>query len=172
MNYRTVARRQWPNAAWILGKGPYALTATCTVTTVSLHPTRAEAHTAKARLDRTGCGHACQRNHHITNLAEHRNPEGRHHTCPTCGAQPGQPCRTATGNTISHAHVARRNTNTTGPALTRTGQPSRRHKYTPDRKPYNVPCPTCGAPTGHRCKTPTGRSTDPHGARHRQAGTR
>jgi hypothetical protein len=66
--YVAVARRKWPAAEWIIGDGHYASVARCDVTTVMLFPTPAEAGRAKALIDRTGCGHACRREHEIADL--------------------------------------------------------------------------------------------------------
>ena len=66
--YIAVARRRWPAAEWIIGEGHYASVAHCGTVTVMLFATPAEAGRAKALIDRTGCGHACRRDHEITDL--------------------------------------------------------------------------------------------------------
>ena len=68
--YVAVTRRRWPAAEWIIGDGRYASVARCGTTTVMLFATPAEAERAKALIDRTGCGHACRRDHEITDLDE------------------------------------------------------------------------------------------------------
>lgn len=66
--YLAIARRRWPAAEWIIGDGHYASVARCGTVTVMLFATPAEAGRAKALIDRTGCGHACRRDHEITDL--------------------------------------------------------------------------------------------------------
>lgn len=66
--YLAVARRRWPAAEWIIGDGHYASVARCGTVTVMLFANPAEAERAKTLIDRTGCGHACRRDHDITDL--------------------------------------------------------------------------------------------------------
>jgi hypothetical protein len=66
--YIAVARRRWPAAEWIIGEGHYASVARCGTITVMLFATPAEAERAKALIDHTRCGHACSRDHEITDL--------------------------------------------------------------------------------------------------------
>ena len=68
--YRTLAKCIWPRAAWIAGRGPFALLAHCSVLTVTLHETLESALAAKNVIDRTACGHACHRAHKIVRLDE------------------------------------------------------------------------------------------------------
>jgi hypothetical protein len=66
--YNTLARCAWKRAEWVDGEGPYALLADCRVLTVTLHPTYESAAKAKARIDGSGCGSSCRRNHEIIRL--------------------------------------------------------------------------------------------------------
>ncbi len=75
--YVAVARRRWPAAEWIIGDGHYASIACCGTVTVMLFATPAEAERAKALIDRTGCGHACRRDHEITDLDDTQPPTRR-----------------------------------------------------------------------------------------------
>lgn len=65
---RRVAGRHWPDAAWIVGTGRYAVVAYCGVTTVTLHAAVDAALAAVEAIDRTGCGHACHRAHVVIDL--------------------------------------------------------------------------------------------------------
>lgn len=65
------ARRRWPHAEWIIGSGKWASVASCDVLTVMLFATEAEADTSRAFIDRTGCGHACIRDHDVIALEIH-----------------------------------------------------------------------------------------------------
>jgi len=79
--YVTIARRRWPNAAWIIGEGPYASVSSChhypdhewdepcSCVTVMLFEDHAEAAEAKAFIDKLACGGCCTRDHKIVNLA-------------------------------------------------------------------------------------------------------
>jgi hypothetical protein len=69
-SHRTAARRRWPNAAWILGSGPFASVARCGVLTVMLHDTEADAIRALKLINGDACGHACYRDHALVNLED------------------------------------------------------------------------------------------------------
>ena len=62
------ARKRWPKAEWICGRGRYALLAHCWVLTVSLHETRAAAEKQKEWIDKGGCGGCCSKRHEIVEL--------------------------------------------------------------------------------------------------------
>ena len=54
-----------PDAVWIRGEGDTALIAWCRTPSVTLHPDVETARHHKARIDRQGCGGACDRRHEI-----------------------------------------------------------------------------------------------------------
>jgi hypothetical protein len=69
-SWRAEAKRRWGNkAAWIQGKGQFALLAWCRVLTVTLWSTKAEAEVQKMEIDRTACGGLCTGNHEIIDLS-------------------------------------------------------------------------------------------------------
>jgi hypothetical protein len=54
------ARKRWPKAIWIIGRGEYASVSHChPERTVMLCETRMEAEIARAVIDSTGCGGRC-----------------------------------------------------------------------------------------------------------------
>jgi hypothetical protein len=57
-----------PRAAWVMGEGEYASIAWCHTPTVILWDTLAEAESAKAMIDSTGCGGRCYRRHEIVRV--------------------------------------------------------------------------------------------------------
>lgn len=67
------ARKRWPKAVWIDGRGSYASLAHCNGTTVNLFETLAEAKQAKHFVDAFGCGRGCHMRHEIVDLEEGRN---------------------------------------------------------------------------------------------------
>lgn len=72
--YRTLAECRWPRAAWVAGKGPFALVAFCDVPTVTLHETRESALASKRTIDDSACGGRCYRAHRIFDLSEGVEP--------------------------------------------------------------------------------------------------
>jgi hypothetical protein len=67
----TTARCIWRYAAWIAGRGPWAVVCRCGVTTVTLWPDLAHAVEALRAVSYTGCGHNCSaigRGHQIVYL--------------------------------------------------------------------------------------------------------
>jgi hypothetical protein len=66
--YRAFANCVWPRAEWILGEGPFALLAHCSVLTVTLHTTLESAENDKRMIDGGACGHACHGDHEIIEL--------------------------------------------------------------------------------------------------------
>lgn len=82
-----------------------------------------------------------------------RSLEERRHKCPTCGAEPGHACRRPQG--VSRTHAAR---------LELAGLEPLPPGWHPDKEPISdygpsiraVPCPTCGAGSGQRCRTAGG----------------
>lgn len=58
--HRALARCRWPRAEWVMGDGPHAVLSHCgRGLTVALYATEAEAEKARASLDSSRCGHAC-----------------------------------------------------------------------------------------------------------------
>jgi hypothetical protein len=57
-----------PKAAWVAGRGEYALIAWCRVPTVTLWDDLADAEHQKAVIDQTGCGGLCSRRHEIVRV--------------------------------------------------------------------------------------------------------
>ena len=71
MSYRTLARRTWPRAAWIVGAdGPYATVSHCPPLTVELHDTREDAEATLAFINTYACGRRCSGRHRIVDLTE------------------------------------------------------------------------------------------------------
>lgn len=66
--HTTLAKCIYRYAVWVYGDGPYASLAYCNQLSVELHPTLEGAQAAKQQIDRTGCGHACHRDHRIVYL--------------------------------------------------------------------------------------------------------
>lgn len=66
--HQTLAECRWPEAAWVVGDGPFALLAHCDMLSISLHDTRAAAEAALARLDELRCCRACDGRHEIVVL--------------------------------------------------------------------------------------------------------
>jgi hypothetical protein len=59
----------WRGALWVAGSGEYATLAHCPPgLTVILHRSLGVALNALAAIDRTGCGHACERDHELVIL--------------------------------------------------------------------------------------------------------
>jgi hypothetical protein len=73
-DYVAVARRRWPDAAWIIGSGRFASVAFCREVTVMLFQTMAEAQTAKRLIDRIACGGRCVRNHVVLPITPADDP--------------------------------------------------------------------------------------------------
>ena len=64
--YNKLARCMVPHAEWVTGEGPYAVISWCTVPTIRLRQTIAEAETARERIDLTGCcGEGCTHRHDL-----------------------------------------------------------------------------------------------------------
>ena len=58
--WRRLARRRWPRAEWIAGRGRYASVSFCgPAVTVILYPTLEGALNEKAEIDILGCGGRC-----------------------------------------------------------------------------------------------------------------
>jgi hypothetical protein len=62
------ARRRWPNAAWIIGSGPWACAAYGDDTTVMLFATEAEAARVTALIGRLARGQTTLREHELVHL--------------------------------------------------------------------------------------------------------
>lgn len=57
-----------PRAAWIVGHGPYALIAWCSVPTISLFEALDAAESKKSFIDATRCGGRCANHHEIVRV--------------------------------------------------------------------------------------------------------
>ena len=71
MTWRRLARRRWPRAEWIEGRGRYALVSFCgPAATVILHPTLEGAEEEKVEIDSLGCCGRCvgRRAHRVVDL--------------------------------------------------------------------------------------------------------
>jgi LRP1 type putative zinc finger protein len=132
--YIAVARRRWPAAEWIIGDGHYASVARCGTVTVMLFATPAEAERAKALIDRTGCGHACRRDHEITYLDD---------------AQPGP----AGAVPNDSARLSARPRGCPVSPRTRPASPEEAKKIAAHAQ-QNLPCHDCGAAAGEPCTQP------------------
>lgn len=74
-SWPTTARCEWPRAVSVTGDGPWATLAWCPggsrpgpALTIALWPTEDEARSARASIDRSGCGGQCRRDHEIVSL--------------------------------------------------------------------------------------------------------
>lgn len=74
--YQSLAECTWPDAAYIVGDGPFALLARCDLFTVALYETSAEARRRKQALDRAGCGKTCEGAHELVGLVGGDDPFG------------------------------------------------------------------------------------------------
>ena len=71
--WRRLARRRWPRAGWIAGRGRYASVSFCRpAVTVMLYPTLEGAANEKVELDILGCGGRCigWRAHRVVDLGQ------------------------------------------------------------------------------------------------------
>ena len=71
IRWRRLARRRWPRAEWIAGRGRYASVSFCgPAVTVILYPTLEGALNEKAEIDILGCGGRCtgRRAHRVVDL--------------------------------------------------------------------------------------------------------
>jgi len=69
--FRSEAKRRWgKEAAWITGRGRFALLAHCGVLTITLWDDLKSAQAKKKFIDEFRCGHACSRRHEIIDLAK------------------------------------------------------------------------------------------------------
>ena len=69
--WRRLARRRWPRAGWIAGRGRYASVSFCgPAVTAMLYPTIEGALDEKAEIDSLGCGARCagRRAHRVVDL--------------------------------------------------------------------------------------------------------
>jgi hypothetical protein len=68
-DWRRVAYRRWPDAAWVEGNGQFAFVEPCRVTTIHLFDTLEEAEKYK-RIPGYRCGGVCNRGlHYILDLS-------------------------------------------------------------------------------------------------------
>ena len=75
--FQSLAECTWPDAAYVVGDGAFALLARCDLFTVSLYETRAEAHRRKRALDERGCAKTCEGRHELGELAPPDEPQVR-----------------------------------------------------------------------------------------------
>jgi hypothetical protein len=68
--FEDIAERRYPDAAWIMGDGPFALLAHCSGLKVTLHKTHEDAERSKSWIDDLACGGGCTKHHEIINLQE------------------------------------------------------------------------------------------------------
>jgi hypothetical protein len=66
--YQSLAECMWPDAAYVIGDGAFALLARCDLFTVSLYETRGEAQRRERALDARGCGRTCEGLHELRSL--------------------------------------------------------------------------------------------------------
>lgn len=66
--YQSLAECTWPDAAYVVGDGPYALVAHCQMLTVALYETLAEARRRIRRLDADRCAKTCVGDHELVAL--------------------------------------------------------------------------------------------------------
>jgi hypothetical protein len=66
---RTFLTCAFPRAAWVSGRGPFAVMAWCGPLTVTLWPTMADAKGAMTQIDTYACGHLCVGRHEIVRVA-------------------------------------------------------------------------------------------------------
>ncbi len=72
--YLQYAKSRWKSAEWIKGGGRWALLAHCGYLSVSLQSSRELAEEMKCRIDATGCGGQCCRDHEIVDLGPFARP--------------------------------------------------------------------------------------------------
>ncbi|HAS11045.1 MAG TPA: hypothetical protein DCS55_11105 [Acidimicrobiaceae bacterium] len=87
--YQSLAECTWPDAAYIVGDGAYAVLARCDLFTVALYETRAEARRRTRRLDERGCGKTCEGRHELGWLLEAAGIDELRPTAPA-GARAGR----------------------------------------------------------------------------------
>lgn len=66
--YQSLAECTWPEAAYVVGDGPFALLARCDLFTVSLYESADEARRRTRALDARGCGKTCEGLHELIGL--------------------------------------------------------------------------------------------------------
>lgn len=68
--HQSLAECTWPDAAYVVGDGTYAVLARCDLFTVSLYETFDEARRRARILDDRGCGQTCEGDHELVAMAE------------------------------------------------------------------------------------------------------
>jgi hypothetical protein len=68
--HQSLAECAWPDAAYVVGDGPFALLARCDLFTVSLYETGDEARRRKQVLDQRGCATRCEGSHEVVALID------------------------------------------------------------------------------------------------------
>lgn len=66
--YQSLAECSWPDGAYVIGDGPFALLARCDLFTVTLYESDAEARRRLRILDDRGCGKTCEGLHELVGL--------------------------------------------------------------------------------------------------------
>lgn len=92
--YQSLAECTWPDAAYVVGDGAYAVLARCDLFIVALYETSAEARRRKRGLDATRCGQMCEGRHELEVLVE--EPDLLEVRSPS-GARSGRRRRTSSG---------------------------------------------------------------------------
>ena len=72
--YQSLAECTWPDAAYVVGDGPFAVLSRCDLFTVSLYDTGGEARRRKQALDVRGCGKTCEGRHDLACLTGDGDP--------------------------------------------------------------------------------------------------
>lgn len=72
--HQSLAECTWPDAAYVVGDGAYALLARCDLFTVSLYETAAEAGRRLRLLDARGCGRTCEGRHDVVGMLPDADP--------------------------------------------------------------------------------------------------
>jgi hypothetical protein len=72
--YQSLAECNWPDAAYVVGDGPFALLARCDLLTVSLYESDVEARRRLRAVDARGCGKTCEGLHELIGLVPGAHP--------------------------------------------------------------------------------------------------
>lgn len=72
--HQTLAECCWPDAAWVVGDGPYAVLAHCDMLSVTLHDSRQAALATLARVDELRCCRTCEGRHELVVLSLSDDP--------------------------------------------------------------------------------------------------
>ena len=72
--YQSLAECSWPDVAYVVGDGPFALLARCDLFTVTLYESDAEARRRLRAVDQRGCGKTCEGRHELIGLVAGVDP--------------------------------------------------------------------------------------------------